>query len=109
MYGVQSRIERFKISKKLFRLKLVTATPIQDHVLMLIRWIKELEELGFVLDYELYIDIILQSLPSNFNEFILKYYINNLECNPFELLKLLRKEEGCSKMKAPNKLVSFSL
>ena len=42
-------------------------TPVQNHVLKMIEWIEKLTGLGMVLEDNLCVDIVLQSLPYSFS------------------------------------------
>ena len=59
LYGEQSRIARYEISKHLFRIRMIEGSSMQDHVLMVIDLITRLDQLGFIMDGELNQDLIL--------------------------------------------------
>ena len=46
---------------------MIEGTPVQNHVLKMIEWIEKLTGLGMVLEDNLYVDIMLQSLPNSFS------------------------------------------
>ena len=74
----------------------------QDHVLMVIDLITRLGQLGFVMDGELNQDLILQSLPDSFSQFVLNYHMNKLNTSLPELLNMLKiVESHIKKDKAP--------
>jgi hypothetical protein len=62
---------------------------------------KLLAILGFVMDHELSFDLVLQSLPQSFSQFIMNYHINKLDStlskflDMFRTLKRAFKEEKC--------------
>lgn len=57
--------ERFEVSKLLFNTKLqVVISPVQ-HALKMNRLIEVLVQLGFVMDHDLSIDLILSSFPDS--------------------------------------------
>ena len=71
------------------------------HVLKIINLIKKLAWLGFLMDHELSVDLVLQSLSSIFSQFVLNYNMNKLEASLPELLNMLqsakpnlKKEKG---------------
>ena len=70
LFDEQSRTERYEISKSLFRARMAEGSSVQNHVLKMIEWIERLDALGFSLNKELSIDIILQSLPELYSQFI---------------------------------------
>ncbi|KAL4348468.1 hypothetical protein GQ457_17G011090 [Hibiscus cannabinus] len=60
-------------------------------------YIQNLEKLDFPLSDELTIDVILQSLPYSFNQFVLKFRINKIHKTLLHLLNMLEVVD--SKMK----------
>ena len=106
LYGEQSRTARYEISKQLFHARMTEGTSVQDHVLMVINLITRLGQLGFVMDGELNQDLILQSLPESFSQFVVNYHMNKLNCSLPELLNMLKTAEShVKKNKAPLLLV----
>ena len=53
LYGEQSRITRYEISKQLFHARITEGSSVQDHILKVINLIIRLGQLGFVMDGEL--------------------------------------------------------
>ena len=97
LFGAQSRTERYEISKNLFRAKMHEGTSVQTHVLKMIEWIERLTELGFAMNKELSVDLIHQSLPSSFSQFIVNFNMNKIECSLAELLNMLKTAESAMK------------
>ena len=60
------RSERFEISKILFSTKMQVRTSAVQHALKMNTYNERLRKLGFVMDHELSIDLILSSLTDNF-------------------------------------------
>ena len=56
-------------------------------------YIIRLDRLGFGMDYELSIDLILAGLPNSFSQFVLNYRMNDKETTKPELINLLKKVE----------------
>ena len=80
-------------------------SSVQNHVLMVIDLITRLGQLGFVMDGELSQDLILQSLPELFSQFVVNY-MNKLNSSLPELLNMLKTAEShIKKDKAPLLLV----
>ena len=69
----------------------------QTHVLKMIDLITRLGQLGFVMDGELNQDLILQSLPDSFSQFVLNFHMNKLNTSLPELLNMLKTAESHSK------------
>ena len=97
LYGEQSRAARYEISKQLFRARMSEGSSVQAHVLRMIDLITRLGQLGFFMDSELNQDLILQSLPDSFSQFVLNYHMNKLNISLPELLNMLKTAESHSK------------
>ena len=59
LFEEQERTQRYEISKSLFRARMTEGTPVQNHVLKMIEWIKKLTGLGIVLEDNLCVDLVL--------------------------------------------------
>ena len=59
MFENQIRVERYEISRSLFECKLAEGDPVSPHVINMIGRIESLEKLGFSLNRELAMDVIL--------------------------------------------------
>ncbi|GAV83729.1 zf-CCHC domain-containing protein/UBN2_2 domain-containing protein, partial [Cephalotus follicularis] len=70
MYGAGSRTRRLNLSRKLFKAQMPEGALVHDHGLEMINLIEQLTQLGFVMDHDLQIDIILTSLPGSFSQFV---------------------------------------
>ncbi|XP_061336491.1 uncharacterized protein LOC133283624 [Gastrolobium bilobum] len=97
LYDKQGRAERFETSKELFGCKLAEGMAVGPHILKMIGLIEKLASLGFIMDYELSVELVLQSLPPSYNGFVVNYYMNKVETTPPELLNLLTTAEGAVK------------
>ena len=93
LYQEQARHERFEVSKALFQGKLAEGAPVGPHVLKMIGYVENLERLGFPLEKELATDLILQSLPDRFSQFVLNFNMNDMDKSLPELLAMLRTAE----------------
>ncbi|KAL4385140.1 hypothetical protein GQ457_15G016350 [Hibiscus cannabinus] len=69
-------------------------SPVGAHVIKMMGLIQTFEKLGFALNDELSIDIILQSLPNSFNQFVLNFNMNEINKTLPQLLGMLRTVEG---------------
>ena len=105
LYAEQARHERFEVSKSLFQCKLSEGSPVGPHVLKMIGYVGNLERLGFPLEKELATDLILQSLPDSFSQFILNFNMNDLDKTLPELLSMLRTAEQNLKSKGKSILM----
>jgi hypothetical protein len=93
MFENQARAERYNISKSLFSAKLAEGSPVSPHVVNMIDYIETLDKLGCELNDDLTIDVILQSLPSSYEPFIMNYQMNGLEKTLVELHGMLKTVE----------------
>ncbi|RVW49665.1 Retrovirus-related Pol polyprotein from transposon TNT 1-94 [Vitis vinifera] len=68
---------------------LAVNAQVGPHVLKMIDLIEQLEKLGCTLGKELSQDLILQSLPDSFSQFIVNFNMNKMSCDLHEMLNLL--------------------
>ncbi|GAV86320.1 LOW QUALITY PROTEIN: zf-CCHC domain-containing protein/UBN2_2 domain-containing protein, partial [Cephalotus follicularis] len=94
MYGVESRTQRFNLSRKLFKAQMLEGASVHEHGLKMIDMIEQLAQLGFVMDHDLYVDLILTSLPKSFSQFLVNFHMNKLEVTLSELIAMLRTAEA---------------
>ena len=94
LFAEQSRTQRYEISKSLFRARMVESSSVQSHVLKMIEWIERLAVLGVELPVEMSTDLILQSLPDSFSQFIVNFNMNKIQTSLPELLNMLTTAEG---------------
>ena len=78
---------------------------VQTHVLKMIEWIERLVVLGFKMDKDLSIDLILQSLPDSFSKFIINFHMNKIDVSLAELVNMLKTAEGTLQKEKPNVLM----
>ncbi|XP_021688599.2 uncharacterized protein LOC110670745 [Hevea brasiliensis] len=94
LFGKNSRMARYEISKQLFRKKIHEEQDVGEHVLDMIRLIEQLEALDFTIDFSLPTDLILQSLPEFFGSFITNFHMTKQECTLAGLLNILVIAQG---------------
>ena len=100
MFGEQSRSARQTAMKNLMSTKMVEGTPVQEHALMMISFINELDMLGAEMDAKTKADAILSSLTDSFNQFILNYNMNKMDVTLSELLNMLQAAGSYQERKA---------
>ena len=105
LYKQNARNERYEVSKKLFRTRMAEGTQVGPHVLKMIGYIEKLATLGFMMDFELSIDLILQSLPDSFSQFVMNFNMNNMERTLSQLMNMLKTAEADMKKSKPVLLV----
>ncbi|KAK8632895.1 hypothetical protein V6N13_073274 [Hibiscus sabdariffa] len=94
IYEGQARQERYETSKALFQCKMSEGSPVGAHVIKMMGYIQALEKLGFALNDELATDVILQSLPDSFNQFVMNFNMNEINKTLPQLLGMLRTAES---------------
>ena len=78
LYNEQARTERFKIFELLFGSKMEEGTSPVQHALKMYDQIERLNQLGYWMDFEYSVDLILENLPDSFAQFMLDYRMNNI-------------------------------
>ncbi|KAI3685767.1 hypothetical protein L6452_35025 [Arctium lappa] len=73
--------------------KMSEGSPVGTHMLKMIGHIERLEGQGFSLRKELAIDVVLQSLPNSYSQFVMNYNMRDFEKSLPELLNMLRTAE----------------
>ena len=86
MFGESSNYRRCELSTALFGMRLSPGVPPESHLMKMINLIGQLGNLGFTMDFGLQTDLILQSLPSSFDQFVTNYHMNKLEHTLPELM-----------------------
>ncbi|KAK8995295.1 hypothetical protein V6N11_069734 [Hibiscus sabdariffa] len=90
IYEGQARQERYETSKALFQCKMSEGSPVGAHVIKMMGYIQTLEKLGFALNDELAVDVVLQSLSDSFNQFVLNFNMNEINKTLPQFLGMLR-------------------
>ena len=66
LFHEQARSKMFEVSKMLFRSKMEEGTSPVQHALKMHEHIERLNQLGYRMDFELSVDLILAKLPDSF-------------------------------------------
>ncbi|CAA0811079.1 Unknown protein, partial [Striga hermonthica] len=101
LYGDRTRQIRYQISKELFRCRMTEGSSVHDHGLKMIALVERLSSLGVIMDNELYVDLMLQSLPSSFDSFVVNFNMHNMETSLPELVNMLKTAESTIKKDKP--------
>ncbi|GAV84042.1 UBN2_2 domain-containing protein, partial [Cephalotus follicularis] len=94
MYGAESRTQRFNLSRKLFKAQMQEGASVHVHGLKMINMIEQLAQLGFVMDHDLYVDLILTPLPKSFSQFLVNFHMKKIEVTLSELVAMLMTVEA---------------
>jgi hypothetical protein len=97
MFENQERAERYNISKALFTCKLAKGNLISPHVIKMMGYIETFMRLGCEIKDELATDVILQSLPTSSESFIMNFHMNGMEKTVTELYGMLKTAEDSIK------------
>jgi hypothetical protein len=74
----------------------------------MIGYIEKLDQLGFVIDHKLSVDLVLQSLLQSFSQFIMNYRMNKLDSTLPKLLNMLKTAKGALKKEENSILLAHS-
>ncbi|KAL0433468.1 UNVERIFIED_CONTAM: hypothetical protein Slati_2681100 [Sesamum latifolium] len=89
VYVVPDRHIRYATTKAFFGTKMAEGSSVHSHGIQMLSLVEKLEDLKVGLNNDTYIDVILQSLPSTYDPFIINYNINGLEKSKNELINML--------------------
>ena len=93
LHRTNERMERYELVKKLFRARMTEGALVEAHGTQMIADIDELAKMGIVLEAELTIDILLQSLPDSWRQVIINYKLMDTDDTLGELLSMLKESE----------------
>ena len=93
-YNKQTNIERFKVSKLLFGSKMEEGTSLVQYALKMYDHIERLDQLGYWMDIELSLGLILARLPNGFARFVVNYGMDHIISTILELIDVLKIVEG---------------
>ncbi|KAI3698995.1 hypothetical protein L2E82_42959 [Cichorium intybus] len=96
----QERIERCEVVKDFTNSKPKDGESICAHVQRMQGYVERLRKLAMPVPEELAVDIVLNSLPSSYDQFRLAYHLNNNQANLTELHRMLRVAEDGMKGKS---------
>ena len=94
MFGEQDHSTWQETMRQIYNTKMAEGTSVGEHCLKMISNLNTLEVLGADIDGESQVDMILQSLPESFKEFILNYNMNKKTYSLSELMNELVIVEG---------------
>ena len=105
MFQYQARPERYESTKALLSCKMAEGASVIAHVLKMKGYIEHLDRLGFPLSQELATDLILNSLPDSFGQFVMNYNMNEMDKSISELHTMLKIDEQNIKSKSDHVLM----
>ena len=93
VHSSSDQAERYNISKRLFRSRMQEGMSVEEHVSEMMADIDRLSALNVVQDPELYVDLVLQSLPDSWSGFVKNYNKLGKKKTLRELMTLLKEAE----------------
>ncbi|KAL0445114.1 UNVERIFIED_CONTAM: hypothetical protein Slati_2234100 [Sesamum latifolium] len=85
---------------------MIEGSSVREHGVMMLFLVEKLKDLQADFEkVETYVDVILQSLPPSFDQFIINYNMNGLEKSLHELINMLVQYEATIEKSAPSVLV----
>ncbi|KAG6382349.1 hypothetical protein SASPL_157982 [Salvia splendens] len=94
LYASQAQTMEYEILHDLFKCKLHDGGKVSEHVLKMIGLIERLASIGMVLPANASTNLILQSLPSSFENFIVNFNMNNTKVGLPKLHNMLKTYES---------------
>ena len=87
------KAEKHDVYKRLYRSRMTEGMSVERHVTAMIGDIERLGELGNVMEAEMSIDLILQSLPNSWGGFVMNYNMLKRDKTLGELMAMLKEAE----------------
>ncbi|KAL0336740.1 UNVERIFIED_CONTAM: hypothetical protein Sradi_4885900 [Sesamum radiatum] len=106
LYAVPDRHIRYVVTKAFFGARMIEGSSVREHGVMMLSLVEKLKDLQADFDKEeMYVDVILQSLPPSYDQFIINYNMYGLEKSLHELINMLVQYEAMIEKSAPSVLV----
>ncbi|KAL0394688.1 UNVERIFIED_CONTAM: hypothetical protein Slati_4435000 [Sesamum latifolium] len=114
LYAVPDRHIKYAMTNAFFGARMNEGLSVREHGVMMLSLVEKLKYLQTDFEkVEKYVDVILQSLPPSFNQFIINYNRNMLEKSLHELINLLVQYEAPIEkyvvIRAPRRVEPISL
>ena len=100
IFQYQARQERYETTKALHSCKMAEGASVSTHVLKMKGYIEHLDRLGFPLSQELEINLILNSLPDSYGQFVMNHNMNEMDKSISKLHTILKTAEQNIKSKS---------
>ncbi|KAK9168731.1 hypothetical protein Syun_000871 [Stephania yunnanensis] len=97
--------ERFETVKNLHSCKMTEGASVSPHVLNMKGYVDQLDRHRFPISQELATNLILNSLPDSYSQFVMNYNMNNMEKSISELHLMLKTAEQNIKKPSSNMLM----
>ncbi|KAL0318248.1 UNVERIFIED_CONTAM: hypothetical protein Scaly_2850700 [Sesamum calycinum] len=106
LYAVPDRHIRYAMTKTFFGARMIEGSSVRKHGVMMLSLVEKLKDLQANFDKEeTYVDVILQSLPHSYDQFIINFNMNGLEKSLHELVNMVVLYEATIEKFSPSVLV----
>ncbi|KAL0367345.1 UNVERIFIED_CONTAM: hypothetical protein Sradi_3624600 [Sesamum radiatum] len=105
VYAVPDPYITYAATKAFFGIKMPEGSSVQNHGVKMLSLVEKLKDLKVGLENNIYIDVVLQSLPPFYDPFIVNYNMNGLEKSIHELINMLVQYETKNPKSEPAVLV----
>ncbi|KAL0284858.1 UNVERIFIED_CONTAM: hypothetical protein Sradi_7187300 [Sesamum radiatum] len=102
LYAVPDWHIRYAVMKAFFGTRMIEGLSVREDGVMMLSLVEKLKDLRADFDKEeTYVDVILQSLPPSYDQFIINYNMTGLEKSFHELINMLVQYEATIEKSAP--------
>ncbi|KAL0324669.1 UNVERIFIED_CONTAM: hypothetical protein Scaly_2434000 [Sesamum calycinum] len=106
LYAIPNPHIRYAVTKTFFGARMIEGSSVREHGVMMLSLVEKIKDLQADLEKEeTYVDVILQSLPPSYDQFIINYNMNGLEKSLHELINILVQYEATIEKSTPSVLV----
>ncbi|KAL0329162.1 UNVERIFIED_CONTAM: hypothetical protein Sradi_4902900, partial [Sesamum radiatum] len=103
LYAVPDPHIRYAVTKTFFGARMIEGSSVREHGVMMLSLVEKIKDLQADLEKEeTYVDVILQSLPPSYDQFIINYNMNGLEKSLHELINILVQYEATIEKSTPS-------
>ncbi|KAL0288483.1 UNVERIFIED_CONTAM: hypothetical protein Scaly_2730500 [Sesamum calycinum] len=106
LYAVLDRHIRYAMTKAFFDVIMIKRSSVREHGVMMLSLVEKLKDLQAGFDKEeTYVNVILQSLPPSYNQFIINFNMSGLQKSLHGLINMLVQYEATIEKFAPSVLL----
>ncbi|KAL0285749.1 UNVERIFIED_CONTAM: hypothetical protein Sangu_2765500 [Sesamum angustifolium] len=110
LYAVPDRHIRYIVMKAFFSERMIEGSSVREHGVMMLSLVEKLKDLQADFDKEeMYVNVIIQSLPPSYDQFIINFNMSGLEKSLHELINMLVQYEATIEKSASSVLVGKAL
>ncbi|KAL0315876.1 UNVERIFIED_CONTAM: hypothetical protein Sradi_5465800 [Sesamum radiatum] len=105
VYTVPDRHIRYATTKIFIGTKMDEGSSVQSYMVKMLSLVEKLDDLKVGLNNDMYIDVILQSLPPSYDPFIINYNMKGFQKSIHEIINILVQYKAMIHKSAPAVLV----